>query len=235
MQLQGEVQELAIEEWLKEQFPLDAIEEIKKGAKGADCLQTVRNSLGKNCGTIYYESKRAKAFQVSWIAKFNADIREKNADIGVLVTQTMPKGMERFGLKDGIWICSFDEFKGLCYVFRAHLIEMSKTVVARENKGDKMARLYDYFTGNEFRLRAEDIVQSFVQMKKDLDKEKIAIQKQWKKREKQIERGLGGLIGMSGAIEGIAGIQPPTSLELPVGDEEDDDDDNESGGVLQPA
>ena len=232
--LKGEAQELAIEKWLKEQFPQDAIEEIKKGQRGADCLQTVKNSLGKDCGTIYYESKRAKAFQVAWTDKFKTDIREKNADIGVLVTQTMPKDMERFGLKDGIWICSFDEFKGLCHVFRNFLIQMSKAVVAQENKGNKMARLYDYFTGNEFRLYAEDIVQSFVQMKKDLDKEKMAMEMRFKKREKQIERGLGGLIGMCGAIEGIAGIQPPASLELPAGDEEDDNDD-ETGSVLQPA
>lgn len=160
VQLQGEVLELAIEDWLEEQFPLDAIEEIKKGVKGADCLQTVRNSLGKDCGTIYYESKRAKAFQVAWIDKFKTDIREKNANIGVLVTQTMPKDMDRFGLKDGIWICSFDEFKGLCHVFRDFLIQMSKAVVAQKNKGNKMAMLYDYLTSNEFRLCAEDIVQS---------------------------------------------------------------------------
>lgn len=206
--LKGKAQELVIEKWLEEQFPLDSIEEIKKGQRGADCLQTVRDS-GKDCGTIYYESKRVGSFRKDWIDKFKADIREKNADIGVLVTQTMPKDMERLGLKDGIWICSFDEFKSLCHVFRVFLIRMSKAVVAQENKGNKMARLYDYFTSNEFRLCAEDIVQSFVQMKKDLDEEKIAIQRRWKKREKQIERGLGGLIGMCGAIEGIAGIQPP--------------------------
>lgn len=232
--VKGGAQELAIEEWLEKQFPYDTIVKIKKGQRGADCLQTVRDS-GKDCGTIYYESKRVGSFRKDWIDKFNADIREKKADIGVLVTQTMPKDMKRFGLKDRIWICSFDEFKSLCHVFHVFLIQMSKAVVAQKNRRNKMARLYDYFTGNEFRLCAEDIVQSFVQMKQDLDKEKIAIQKQWKKREKQIERGLGGLIGMSGAIEGIAGIQPPDSLELSSGEEEDDDDDNESGGVLQPA
>ena len=225
--LKGEAQELAIEEWLKDQFPLDAIEEIKKGARGADCLQTVKNPSGKNCGTIYYESKRTGSFRKDWIDKFNADIREKKADIGVLVTQAMPKGMERFGPKDGIWICSFDEFKGLCHVFRAHLIEMSKAVVAQKNKGDKMAMLYDYLTSNEFRSYAEAIVQSFVQMKKGLDAEKRATERRWKQQEKQIEIGLGGIAGMVGAIEGIAGnaIQPPASLELPSGDKEYDNDD----------
>ena len=217
--LKGEAQELAIEEWLEEQFPLDAIEEIKKGQSGADCLQTVRN-LGKDCGTIYYESKRTKTFQKNWIDKFKADIREKNADIGVLITQTMPKGMERFGLKDGIWICSFDEFKGLCHVFHDFLIQMSKAVVAQKNRGDKMAMLYDYLTSNEFRSYAEAIVQSFVRMKEGLDAEKRATERRWKQQEKQIEIGLGGIAGMVGAIEGIAGnaIQPPASLELPAGD-----------------
>ena len=222
VQWQGEVQELAIEEWLKEHFPQDAIVEIKKGQSGADCLQTIRN-LGKNCGTIYYESKRTKTFQVAWIDKFKADIHQKKADIGVLVTQAMPKDMERFGLKDRIWICSFDEFKGLCYAFRDSLIQTSRAVVAQKNKGDKMAMLYDYLTDNEFRLDAEAIVQAFAQMKKGLDAEKRAMERIWRQREKQIERGLGGIAGMYGAIEGIAGnaIQPPASLELPAGDEEE--------------
>ena len=220
VRLRGEAQELAIEEWLEEQFQLDSIVEIKKGQSGADCLQTVRNSLGKNCGTIYYESKRTKTFQKNWIDKFKADIREKKADIGVLVTQTMPKDMERFGLKDRIWICSFDEFKGLCYVFRAHLIEMSKAIVAQENKGDKKTMLYNYLTSNEFQSQLGAVVEAYKQMGEDLDAEKRAVQRLWKKRENQIRKALDGLAGMYGAIEGIAGnaIQPPASLELPAGD-----------------
>jgi hypothetical protein len=99
MQLQGEVQELAIEEWLFAQFPLDTIEEIKKGARGGDCVQTVNTRTRQNCGTIYYESKRTKDFQPSWIEKFKTDIREKGANIGVLVTDAMPAGMDRMGLK----------------------------------------------------------------------------------------------------------------------------------------
>ncbi len=222
----GGAQELAIEEWLEVKFPYDAIVKIKKGQRGADCLQTVRDS-GKDCGTIYYESKRTGSFRKDWIDKFNADIREKKADIGVLVTQTMPRGMERFGPKDGIWICSFDEFKGLCHVFRDFLIRMSKAVDTQKGKKNKMAMLYDYLTSNEFRLYAEDIVQSFVQMEKGLNAEKRAMERIWKQREKQIERGLGGIARMVGAIEDIAGnaIQPPASLELSAGDEEYDNDD----------
>ncbi|RLD34832.1 MAG: DUF2130 domain-containing protein, partial [Bacteroidetes bacterium] len=118
MQMQGEVQELAIEEWLATQFPLDTIEEIKKGARGGDCLQFVNTRNHQNCGTIYYESKRTKDFQPSWIEKFKADIRDKGANIGVLVTEVMPSDMDKMGLKEGIWICNHDEFKGICAVLR---------------------------------------------------------------------------------------------------------------------
>ena len=114
MQLQGEVQELGIEEWLRENFPLDEVTEVKKGQRGADSLQTIKTRTNSNCGSIYYESKRTKEFQNSWIEKFRNDMRDKNANIGVLVTDAMPKGMDRMGLVDGIWVCSYQEFKGLC-------------------------------------------------------------------------------------------------------------------------
>ena len=144
MQIQGEVQELAIEEWLAEKFPLDTIEEIKKGERGADCLQIVNTRLHQNCGTIYYESKRTKNFQANWIEKFKADIRERNANIGVLVTDALPADMSRLGLKDGIWICTFSEFKGLCSVLRESIIQVNTAIATQENKGDKMGMLYDF-------------------------------------------------------------------------------------------
>ena len=138
MQLQGEVQELAIEDWLREQFPLDTIEEIKKGARGGDCLQHIHTRSRQQCGTVYYESKRTKAFQSGWIEKFKNDIRERGADTGVLVTEAMPSDMDRMGLVDGVWVCTFAEFKGLAHVLRESLIEVSRAVTTQENRGDKM-------------------------------------------------------------------------------------------------
>ena len=216
MQLQGEVQELAIEEWLKEHFPLDVIEEIKKGAKGADCLQTVHTRNRQNCGTIYYESKRTKDFQAAWIEKFKNDIRDKNATLGVLVTEAMPNDMERMGLKEGVWICTFEEFKGLCVVLRESVIKFSEATASQENKGEKTQMLYDYLISNEFRLQIEAIVEGFTSMKKDLDSEKNALMKIWKQREKQIEKVLLNTTQMHGSIRGIAGsvIQPVALLEL---------------------
>ena len=118
MQLQGEVQELAIEEWLQQQYPLDTIDEIKKGARGGDCIQIVNTRTTKNCGKIYYESKRTKKFEATWIDKFKADMRIKGADIGVIVTESMPTEMDRMGLKDGVYICTFQEFKSLSCILR---------------------------------------------------------------------------------------------------------------------
>ena len=224
MQLQGEVQDLAIEEWLQENFPLDTIEEIKKGARGGDCLQHIHTRSRQQCGTVYYESKRTKAFQPGWIEKFKNDIRDRGADIGVLVSEAMPSDMERMGFRDGVWICSFEEFKGLCLVLRESLIQLSNAITIQENKGDKMGMLYDFLTGNEFRLQIEAIVEGFVQMQNDLESEKRSMQGIWKKREKQIEKVLLNTNYMYSSIRGIAGnaIQPVALLELSDGDAEGD-------------
>jgi len=221
-QRQGEAQELVIEEWLATQFPLDTVEEIKKGAQGADCLQIVNTRTRQNCGSIYYESKRTKAFQPAWIEKFKADIRDKNANIGVLVTEVMPSDMHRMGLRDGVWICSFEEFKGLCTVLRESIIQISRAIATQENKGEKMGMLYDFLTSNEFRLQVEAIVEGFTQMQIDLESEKRSMQGIWKKREKQIQKVLLNTNHMYHSIRGIAGsaIQAVPLLELDQGDDD---------------
>lgn len=217
MQMQGEVQELAIEEFLKEQFPLDTIDEIRKGVRGADCKQIVNTRSHQNCGVIYYESKRTKEFQPSWIEKFRNDMRNMNANIGVIVTEAMPKDMDRMGLKDGVWICSFVEFKGLCAVLRESIVQLSQAVSSQENKGDKMVMLYDYLTSNEFRLQIEAIVEGFTEMQNDLDRERRAMEGAWKRREKQIQKVLLNTNHMYHSVKGIAGnaIAPVQALELP--------------------
>lgn len=216
MQLQGEVMELAIEDFLTAQFPLDTIEEIKKGANGADCLQIVNTYESQNCGSIYYECKRAKNFSESWIEKFKADIRSKGADLGVLVTEFLPKNMERMGFHQGIYICTFEEFKGLSTVVRESLIAINNAVKSQENKGDKMVLLYDFLTSNEFRMQMEAIVEGFTQMKNDLESEKRAMARIWKQREKQIFKVRTNAINMHASVRGIAGnaIQKIETLEL---------------------
>ncbi len=225
MQMQGEVQELAIEEWLRDHFPLDTIDEVKKGARGADCIQIVNTRSAVACGKICYESKRTKDFHPSWIEKFKADIRDKEGDIGVLVTEVLPADMERMGLKDGIWICTYEEFKGLAAVLRETIIRVNLTQASQVNKGDKMNLLYNYLTGNAFKMQVEAIVEGFSQMKQDLESEKRSLQRIWKQREKQIDKVITNTVEMYGSIKGIAGnaIQSVSALELDSSTFDDED------------
>jgi len=220
MQLQGEVQELAIEEYLSDKYPFDVIEEIKKGARGADCIQVVHTREVQDCGKIYYESKRTKDFQKSWIEKFKADMRDKGVDVGVLVTQALPNEMKRMGLVEGVWVCTFPEFKGLSSVLRESVIKLSLAKKGQENKTDKMSLLYNYLTSTEFSMQIEAIVEGFSTMQEDLDKEKRAMARIWKQRERQIDKVLENTIGMYGSIKGIAGnaIGDVKALELPYSD-----------------
>lgn len=223
VQLQGEVQELAIESWLRRTFPLDMIDEIKKGERGGDCVQTINTRFSVNCGTIYYESKRAKTFSQAWIEKFKHDMRENGSSVGVLVTEVLPKDMERGGNRDGIWICTFDELKLLVPVLREMIIRTSEVLQAQEHRADNMSLLYTYLTSEEFRLHVEAIVEGFATMHDDLRKEKQYIFTQWKKREKQIEKVMRNTTSMYASIRSIAGnsIGAIKTLELPdINDDE---------------
>lgn len=205
MQLQGESQEILLEEILKESFPFDMIEEVGKGVEGADCIQTIRNNGGNICGKIIYESKRTKAWSNNWIDKLKTDKRNTGADMAILVTQTFPKDMDRFGEKDGIWVCGFNEVAGLAHALRSGIIKIYDAQKAQEGKGDKMQMLYDYLTGNEFRGQVEAITEGFMALKQGISRERIQMEKIWKEREKQLEKVLLSTSGMYGSVKGIAG------------------------------
>lgn len=205
MQLQGESQELLLEEILKEHFPFDIIEEVGKGVEGADCIQQVRNNSGTVCGKIIYESKRTKAWSNGWIDKLKNDKRSSGSDVAILVSQVFPKDMEKFGEKDGIWICGFNEVSSVAYLLRNGIIKIHEAQKSQENKGDKMQMLYDYLTGNEFRGQMEAIVEGFMAIKQSISKERIQMEKLWKEREKQLDKVLLSTSGLYGSVKGIAG------------------------------
>jgi len=205
MQLQGEVQELILEELLKNSFPFDVISEVGKGIRGADCMQTVRNNLGLECGKIIYESKRTKDFGGDWIEKLKKDMRSIGADVAVIVSQTYPKGMDSFGEKDGVWICSFEEVKAVAYVLRDGLVRLYAASKSQENRGDKMHMLYDYLTSSEFNGQWKAISEGFMSMKISIQQERNAMERMWKAREKQLEKVLLNAVHIGGSIEGIAG------------------------------
>ncbi len=205
MQRQGESQEILLEEILKENFPFDIIEEVGKGVEGADCIQTVRNKSGKECGKIIYESKRTKAWQNIWIDKLKTDMRSRGADVAILVTQTFPKDMERFGEKDGVWICNFSEISSVAAIIRNGVLKLYEIQRSEENKGDKMQLLYNYLTGVEFRGQVEAIAEGFMAMRNSITKERMQMEKMWKEREKQLEKVLINTSGLYGSVKGIAG------------------------------
>jgi hypothetical protein len=220
MQLQGESQEILLEEILKENFPFDIIEEVGKGVEGADCMQIIRNSAGTICGKIIYESKRTKAWSNNWVDKLKNDKRNQGADAAILVTQAFPKDMERFGEKDGIWLCGFTEVTSVSHLIRNGIIKVYEANKAQEGKGDKMQMLYDYLTGNEFRGQVEAIMEGFMAMKQGITKERIQMEKIWKEREKQLEKVLISTSGMYGSVKGIAGA---SIGDIPLLDGNDND------------
>jgi len=231
MQIQGEALELAIESWLSSQFPFDSIEEIKKGAFGADCVQTIHTRELQNCGVICYESKNTKAWSDGWVVKLKQDMLKVNADIGVLVSSVLPNGMERMGFVDGIWVCSLDELKGSASLLRESLIRIHVSMKRDENKSDKMSLLYNYMTGNEFSMQMKAIVDGFMKMQEELDKEKRSLMASWKRREKTIDGVLMNTTEMYGALQGIAGssaivhidaLELPEEFEDEVNEEDDD-------------
>ncbi|MCE2844146.1 MAG: DUF2130 domain-containing protein [Sediminibacterium sp.] len=205
MQMQGEVQELLLEELLKASFPFDLISEVGKGVRGADCIQTVRNNIGQEAGKIIYESKRTTAFAAEWIEKLKADMRSQGADIAIIVTQTFPKDMDRFGEKDGVYICSFQEVRSVALLLRNAILKVHDVRKSQVNKGDKMTLLYDYLIGNEFGEQWKAIGEGFRQMRQSIQKERDAMEKLWKSREKQLEKVLLNAMHIKGSIEGIAG------------------------------
>lgn len=216
MQMQGEVQELALEDYLVNTFPRDEVQEIGKGKRGGDCVHIVKDHYGNICGRILYESKRTKHFSYEWISKLKEDMRLKQADLGVIVTEVLPDGMTRFGELDGIWVCTFPEFKALAVLFRANLSRIGEVLASQENRGDKMQMIYSYVTGVEFRQKLEAAFESYTEMQTDLAKEKALFTSHWAKREKRLIRAMENLVSLYGDVRGIAGgaVQEIQSLEL---------------------
>ena len=217
-QLQGEVQELELENLLRSKFPFDSIEPVPKGAFGGDALQRVISTSGQPCGTILWESKRTKAFSDGWLVKLREDQRTAKAEIAVLVSQVLPKGVESFDVVDGVWVTSPRAALPVATVLRHTLLEVSTARQVSEGQQTKTELVYQYLTGPRFRHRVEAIVEAFSSMQDDLAAEKKAIQRQWAKREVQLNNVLQSTAGMYGDLQGIAGksLQEIAGLDLPA-------------------
>lgn len=217
MQLQGEVQELAIEDYLRQAFSRDRVEEVSKGKRGGDCVHIVMDQFGIACGRILYESKRTKHFGSDWITKVKDDMRLQQAGIAVIVTEALPEGMTRFGEVEGVWICSMVDFKSLATLLRSSMIRIGEVVSAQENREGKMHLVYNYVTSCEFKQKLEAAFESYRDMQEDLTREKVMFASHWAKREKRLLKAMENLAAMYGDVRGIAGgaVQEINGLELP--------------------
>ncbi|MDR0521747.1 MAG: DUF2130 domain-containing protein [Planctomycetaceae bacterium] len=216
-QLLGEIQELAVEEFLRETFPFDEISEVKKGQYGADAVQVVRNSFGNVAGTILYESKNTENYSKDWIEKMKAEAADSKADLLVLVTKAMPKGMEHTDYIDGVWVCPIKEFQGTARVLRDRLIRVSEAYASQTNKADRVQMLYDYLTNGNFVDQVKRVVTGFNELRDGYEKEKKAMQSVWKKRDAQIEMMMKNTIDFVTQIQIIGGSALP-QLESPEED-----------------
>jgi hypothetical protein len=228
MQTQGEVMELDLESLLKTKFPVDEIEPVPKGRRGADILQKVYSRGGQHCGTIIWETKCTKAWSDGWIPKLKDDQREVKAEIAVIVTEVLPKDVSSFTQIEGVWVTNFSLAGALAEVLRTGLIQLSQAKLSAVGKGEKMEVLYNYLSSPEFRQRVEAIVEGFKSMKEDLEHEKRATIKNWAKREKQIERVITNTAIMYGDMQGIIGASIPSIKLLEIGTENETEKVNEN-------
>jgi hypothetical protein len=215
-QLQGEVQELALEESLQSAFPTDNLAPVPKGVCGGDSLQQVLDPTGLNCGTILWESKRTKSWTHGWLAKLRDDQRAARAACAVIVSEALPDGVTTFALIDGVWVCSWSCIRPLASALRVGLIEVAKSRLAVQGQHDKMEMVYNYLASQEFRNRVAGIVEAFITMRQDLESEKRSMQRIWARREKQLERASLNTAGMYGDLQGIIGASLPVIAGLSV-------------------
>ncbi|QDV11471.1 hypothetical protein CA51_13350 [Rosistilla oblonga] len=208
-QLQGEVQELALEDLLSTLFSADSIEPVAKGVHGGDAIQRVYDTSGLGCGEMLWESKRTKKWSNAWLAKARDDQRAARAGCVVIVTEVLPPGIRNFGLIDGVWVCNWPSVAGLATALRVGLVELGKSKLAVQGQNEKMELVYNYLAGREFQQRVEGVVEAFVTMQTDLESERRSMQRIWSKREKQLQRALLNTAGLYGDLQGIIGSSMP--------------------------
>lgn len=208
-QLQGEVLELELEELLNREFPIDAINPVGKGVRGADVLQIVKDGIGRESGKIIWESKRTRSFEEGWLAKLKEDMREAKADVAVIVSVVLPKDVKYFSHKDGVYITSFECILQVAQILRKGLIELAQTKALQVGKNEKIESLYRYITSSEFAQKIESMMETYMQMRSELETEKNAIQKIWAKREMRIEKLKNSTVQIHGSLSGLIDAPMP--------------------------
>lgn len=208
-QMQGEVLELDFESTLRQFFPQDTVEPVKTGARGGDVLQRILGEVGRSVGTIFWETKRAQSWGGDWAAKAKQDATEAKAEVAIIVSEVMPKGVHDFGPYEGVWVTRQAHAIVLGIALRQGILTTADARQGAEGKESKMERLYAYMIGNEFRAILEGIALPFRELHDELLAEKRATQSRWRRQERRIERVLSSVAGLQGDLQGIAGSEMP--------------------------
>lgn len=224
MQIQGEYQEKSLKEMLAKFFPIDTISDVEKGIRGADIIQEVKNEFGQSVGIIAWESKNTKNWEDKWIEKIKEDRLRVNANISVIVSQALPKNVEKFGIYDGIWIVDWRYAKEIAMILRNQMIEIAAIQNSYEGREERLEILFDYLTSAKFKNKIENILTAFQEMQKQVADERKAFEARWKKREALLENVIKNTSGMYGDLSGILGakLQKIDYLELPDGNLDDE-------------
>lgn len=206
-QLQGEAQEVVLQDLLLSLFPGDVIEEVGKGVRGADVLQRVIDSNGRECGAILWESKRTKNWNEQWLSKAIDDQQLAKASCACIVSSVIPSTLQHFGELNGVWVASWSCTRSIATVLRRVLIETARARTASAGQACKKEQVYNYLAGPEFRNRIRGLMEPFIDMQADLEAEKRAYNKHWNKRQKQLDRALSSTTGLYGDLQGIIGSE----------------------------
>lgn len=216
-ELQGTVQEQALDEILRSAFPDDDIARVPKGRGGADIIHRVRTNAGHAAGTIIWESKRAKHFGRDWIPTLKANARSARADVAVLVTSALPDG-QQLADRDGIWIVSLPLAGPIAAMLRAGLLAVARTADAAGRRDGLAGSVYDYLTSGRFR---DVVVASLEQLAAELrnhEQEQAAIIRRYEQRRGFIQRQIAQWAALVGDLQGLGAELPTiTMLELPAG------------------
>ncbi|MDD3793848.1 MAG: DUF2130 domain-containing protein [Candidatus Gracilibacteria bacterium] len=223
-QIQGDVQEDDLKNALMQAFPIDKIDDVATGVKGADLIQTVKNNFGQNVGIIVWESKNTKSWQDAWVMKLKDDKLKSNGNIAILVSSVLPKEIKHFGMIDDIMVCSPEYAIAVATMLRDKLLSISKVEKSLEGKDIKMEMLYKYLSSQEFSGKISMMVDVFSNLKSGIDAERRAMEKNWKRREKDLERATFAITGMYGELESLMGQALPGADKLELGSGEDDYD-----------
>lgn len=215
-QLTGEVLELDLEAQLKNTFTFDEFLPVPKGIEGPDIWQKVKNKHGQVAGSIIWEIKRTKAWSKSWLPKLREDGRRINASICILISDTLPDGINHYERIDGVWVSSYNLAIVLAKVLRESLLQIAIAKSSASHKDEKLQEIYDYIVSEAFRHKIESHFESVRCLREDLETEKRAMERIWKKREVQIQRLDRSMSQMFGEIQGIAGpaLPPVKGSEL---------------------